>query len=187
MTGRVLVAVGLLASTSACGDPYGPCFSERIEVTLSGTLSDGTASSPVTAGDQVAPGNIADFAALKRVLIDGHPRAGQVAWTVGNFGSQVGMVAVFMPGQVQRGQALPLAAIRGGGWGTLPGGSTQSASVDFRMGSFTAETVTGTLTVLETAPMRVRLAFTARDASGSARAVGVTAAFSFRREQTACD
>lgn len=171
------VVAGLLVG---CGTPLGPCFSELIEVSFAGTI-DGAAGS---AAGQVAPGNISGFPELRQLVIDGRPRPGErVIWTID--GVAGGFLAIDLPATVAAGQTLPVASVvQGGGWGLVPGGSG-GAVVGARVDGVFATTGSGTVTVLGTAPFRVRADLTLSTPARTVRIQG-DMTFSYRREPGPC-
>jgi hypothetical protein len=174
------VVAAAAVAASGCGFPFGPCFSERIEVTLAGE-SNGAA---LQASDGVSPGNISDFSTLRDFLIDGQSLPGRtVAWTVS---LSDGYLAVMMPGSVSANQTITLTAFRGGGWGA-PAGTGSVARVSWVDAGFEAATVTGILVVRAVAPLRVELTLTARDAANATRQLAATATFAYHRDRSVCD
>jgi len=183
VTRAVVLGVGLLALTG-CGAPFGPCSSELVIASVDGTVDLGGGPSASGASGQVAPGNVSDFATLRRFFIDGESVAGTtVVFTATGLGA--GFVAVAVPGSIGAGQSVPLAAFQGGGWGTLASGS--GGLIAWRDGDFEATSVTGTLTVAARAPLRLGLLFSARNAAGDTRSVVATATFRYERRPAVCD
>ncbi|MGE0553302.1 MAG: hypothetical protein AB7R55_07715 [Gemmatimonadales bacterium] len=183
MTRALVSGIGLLA-LAGCGAPFGPCYSELVIVSVDGTVDRGTGPDASAAAGQVAPGNVSDFPILRGFFIDGEAVAGSVVvFTATGLGA--GFVAVGIPGSIGAGQRVPLSAFQGGGWGTLTSGS--GGLLAWRDGDFEATSVSGTLTVLEREPLRLRLDFTAGAASGQSRTVDVTASFRYERTRVGCD
>ena len=180
---RQLVAglATMVTLISGCGAPFGPCYSEAVEVALNGTL-DGAA---IAVTGQVAPGNTPTFAGLRQVLIDGSAIAGQqVVWTVDGLGGD-GYLTVQLPANLTSGRTFQLDQVFvGGGWGLGPGGGTPAVSA--RFGPNQASAVSGTIVVLRAAPLQLRLDLTLRDAQNPNRRFAATATFSYRREETPC-
>ena len=166
---------------AGCGTPFGPCYSEAVDVGLAGTL-DGAA---LAAAGQVAPGSNATYQALRAVLIDGSGMAGQqMVWTVEGVGGD-GYLAVQLPANLAAGQTFPVSQVFvGGGWGLGSGAGVPAVSA--RFGAHQATTVTGTIAVLGVAPLRLRVDLTLGHAPSVTRRLTATATFSFRRESTPC-
>lgn len=183
MTRALLFGIGLL-TLAGCGAPFGPCYSELVIVSVDGAVDRGAGPVASGAAGQVAPGNVSDFTTLRGFFIDGEAVAGSaVVFTATGLGA--GYVAVGVPGSIGAGQSVPLSAFQGGGWGTLASGSL--GLLAWRDGDFEATSVTGTLTVLEREPLRLRLDFTARGPSGQTRSADVTASFRYERTRVSCD
>jgi hypothetical protein len=183
---KALGLLMLLGVSAGCGGPFGLCTRETIEVRLAGSVAASGVVTPVESRDAVAPSNFEEFDLVRRILIQAESVPRLVIWTATIFGEQSGAVSVFMPGTVGSGQVLPLRATSGGGWGTFPLGAQTDAQVSFGFDGFVAATIQGTLTVEATRPLRVRLRFTASDASTSTRAVDLTATFNYTRNPTPC-
>lgn len=167
----------------ACGYPFGPCISEHIEVAQTATMDRGAGPESFDGAGQVAPGNTADFDALRAFLIDGGSIAGrQVVWTV-NTGT--GYLAVFLPGSVRSGDVVAVSAIVGGGWGLAT--ASAGAAVSLRDGDFQAATASGTITVESTRPLRIRFDIIASDAAGEGRSLSGVMQFAYSRTRTRCD
>ena len=180
------VAVGSVLLLGGCG-AFGPCFSESVQVDLTGSVVANQSSTPIDAFDQVAPGNTAQYPALRRFLIDGDRLEGQqVVWTVGGLGTD-GYLAVFVPGTVTTGQVLTITGfVQGGGWGVLAG-SSNGVTVSLRLDGFVATEGSGSLTVHETRPFKATIDLVARVAGGGERHLTAVADFRFQRDEAACD
>ncbi len=76
-----------------------------------------------------------------------------------------------------------MSAIVGGGWGVASGSGAQVSLLD---GEFQATSATGTITILETQPLRVRLEVTATEADGASRTLSAAMSFSHSRVRTNC-
>ncbi len=179
-----LAGLGTLVVTmSACGLPLGPCYTELVAVVLTGRIETASGTTSVTAGDQVAPGNVQDFATLRAVLVDGSRVPGRsVAWTVSGLGS--GYLAVVLPADLAPGQSVTLTPVQGGGWGVLPG---SSGGLVTWTGEWPAgAALQGSARIVDRVPLRVELDLTLVEPSGSVRRLTATARFSYRRDPTPC-
>jgi hypothetical protein len=182
---RHVLAAALAAgwAITACGYPFGPCHTERIEAIQTATLDRG--AGPVTwdGAGIVAPGNTSDFDALREFLIDGRMLGGRrVVWTVN---TSTGYVAVFLPGSVEAGDQVAVSGVNGGGWGVMAGSA--GASISVRDGDFQGTAATGSISVLEVAPLRVRIEVVVSDGDGSSRILSALTGFTYARQRVACD
>jgi hypothetical protein len=183
-THRFLAAALVLATgLTACGYPFGPCHTEHIHVDQTATLDRGAGPVEYDGTGIVSPGNIPDFETLRQFLIDGRdPGANQQA--VFTVITQTGYLAVFLPAMVEAGDVLAVAAITGGGWGMAEGSGVWISLLD---GDFQADVATGTITILSTGPLRIRIDVATTDASRASRAVAGELVFSYTRERIDCD
>ena len=144
----------------ACSYPFGPCETERIEVTLDGSIRRAGVTSDVRWIDSVADGNVGRpaYEDLRAILIEGaSPGAVAVVWTIAAFDSNPGAVAFAVNGTLSTGTVLPVQRVfDGGGWGRLSLGA-EPVLINVRAGDFIASSVTGTLQVLDSAPLRLHV------------------------------
>lgn len=183
---RILVAAAIGASvlTVGCGYPFAPCFSEHIEVHQVATLDRGTGPVEWDGAGVVAPGNIPDFELLRGFLIDGQSLAGREAvWTAS---TATGYVAVFLPASVEVGDEATVAAITGGGWGVGEPTGSGRALISLLDGEFQAATASGTIRIVATNPLRIRVEVQAADADRNTRTLSGEMSFSYSRLRTQC-
>ena len=103
------------------------------------------------------------------------------------FDTDPGGIAVLHSGQLTRGEVMRVAGVLdGGGWGTMPPVPAESALVVVEAGAFTTQRAGGTITVLETKPLALRLDLTASDSAGDSIRLTGDARFSARRERVRC-
>jgi hypothetical protein len=180
---------GALLLLAACS-PFGDCELDRIIVALPATvtLDHGVAawdlSGSVTVGNLDRP----TYDRLVGALIEGTRSLDGAVWTLDvGFGDEAGYLAVYWVGDPEEGQTVAVVgAFDGGGWGFLDE-ATQGPRVASRIGTVTASSASGTLTVLGTAPLRLSVDVTVADGSGvSYRFVGEMA-FSRSVEPVSCD
>jgi hypothetical protein len=159
-----------------------------VQVDLEGTLDS---ASLVTAG-QVGPGNISSYEQVKAFTIDGQSLPGQrVTWTLDGLNG-AGYLAVELPGTITTGERWTISgAFVGGGGGVSSSGGggaggAGGAAVSARFGTSQAVTGTGSITVLATKPLQLRLDLTLTDDQTVTHRITGDAAFSFRRERVVC-
>jgi hypothetical protein len=137
----------------------------------------------------LAPTNIEPevFDSLARTLVRGRSATSGIVWSVPAFDTDPGGVAVLHSGQLARGGVMRVAGVLdGGGWAMMPAVPKDSALVVIEAGEFAARAASGTITVLETRPLALRLDMTATDSAGSTIRLKGDAQFSSRRERQRC-
>jgi hypothetical protein len=184
-----LVALLLLASCSNDRPPAGMCDVEQLEVTWPATIErDGVPTSEQLSAT-VTPTNVTPevFDSLTTTLVRGRVAAPSVVWSVPAFNTSPGGIAVAHRGALRRGEVLRIAGVlEGGGWGVMPLVSRESALVAIEAGEFVAGSASGTIAVLETQPVALRLDVTATDSAGDVMRVRGDAQFSWRSERRRC-
>ncbi|NUO79319.1 hypothetical protein HUU05_04520 [candidate division KSB1 bacterium] len=172
-----------------CGAPF-RCFEERIEVSWPATITRGAEQESATLAGVVAPGNVGEsvFAELKSVLVnEASAQTFGLVWSVPAFNTNGGGIAVALAAPLQRGEVLQItSSFQGGGWGrfSLPNG--ERAQVSVRAENFVATSASGTMQVLQVAPLVLRLEITATDTSNATIQIRGDASFRFVREQAPC-
>lgn len=182
-----IVAVLTVAAevASACY-PFGGCESDRIEVSYPAAVQlDGVGESWDFSG-RVYVSNVENYMALVEAMIDGTRSTAGLVWTLetGSGGRQ-GVVVLHLGPDVTEGQVVtPNYVFDGGGWGFLSPG--QGVGVGVTVDDFTADTVSGTLTVLDVAPLRLEVDLEFGDGQG--RTLTMTGEMTFQRirESTVC-
>jgi hypothetical protein len=166
------------------------CAVEHLDVTWPATIERGGVVRREQLSATLAPTNVTTdvFDSLAQTLVRGRGEAPVVTWSVPAFDTDPGGIAVVHKGALKRGEVLRVAGVmEAGGWGVLPAGSADGALVGIEAGEFVAREASGTVTVLETKPVALRLDVTARDSAGATVRVRGDAQFSARRERRRCD
>jgi hypothetical protein len=179
----MVISIVLAVASAGCG----LCEHESVQLSFAGTATGDGASEAVTGLQAVSTAHISDYQPLRDFLIDGVDPGGRAAtWTVGLI--HYGFLSVTLPTSVRRGDRLPLAGVpRPGTWGLAP--STDSrvlASLQSVDGTFVTATAQGTLTVIGTDPLRLRVDGVFANAAGSTRALSGEATFEEIREEREC-
>lgn len=184
-----LAIFSTMAIYCGCDAPL-RCYDERIEVTMPATIEHNGMKESANLTGVVAPGNVGEevFAALKSVLVAnaGAQNFGFV-WTVPAFNTNGGAVAIALQAPLRTGETLTInGSFQGGGWGRfdLPSGTRALASV--RAENFTATSASGTIQILQIAPLILRIAVTATDTGNTSITLGGDASFRFARERVPC-
>jgi hypothetical protein len=186
------VRCGLILGLGACsnGRPQaGMCDVEQLEVTWPATIERGGVPTSEQLSATVTPTNVTPevFDSLTTTLVRGRVTAPSVLWSVPAFNTSPGGIAVAHTGALRRGEVLRVAGVlEGGGWGVMPLVSRDSALVAIEAGEFVANSASGTIAVLETQPLALRLDVTATDSAGDVMRVRGDAQFSLRSERHRC-
>jgi hypothetical protein len=166
------------------------CDEEHLDVTWPATIERNGAVAREELRATLTPTNVAPdtFQSLEHALVRGRAAAPVVGWTVPAFNTDPGGIAVRHKASLSRGEVMRVGgALDIGGWGvtdTMPSGGAQ---VGVEAGEFVAREATGTIAVLETAPVALRLDVTARDSTGDSIRVRGDARFGHHRERRRCD
>src|SRR5688572_18692761 len=155
---RIVLSVVLIASMAGCSIPgLGRCEQEFVAVSMQAALTSAS-SQTLNLSSEIAESNIpSDFAALSGVVrnaaIDQGPD--EIVWDLSQGFSEQGFASFSLGLPVQRGQEITLddPAFRGGGWGVRYQQPPFLARAGLQLGTFTADTVTGTILVLDTDPL----------------------------------
>jgi hypothetical protein len=108
-------------------------------------------------------------------------------WSVPAFETDPGGIAVVHKAALAPGETLHVAGTHeGAGWGMEPQVPPGGAAVGVEAGEFLAQEVTGTIVVLETEPVTLRIDLAARDSAGDSVRVRGDARFAYRREREPC-
>jgi hypothetical protein len=164
------------------------CNVEQLNVAWPVTVQrrDGTTSEQLSA--TLARGGVERevFDSLEQALVHGRS-APAIVWSVPAFNTDPGGIAVLHSGQLVRGTVMRVAGVLdGGGWGLMPAVPRDSALVIVEAGEFTSQSVAGTITVLATRPVALRLDLTAADSAGDSIRLTGDARFSSRRVRERC-
>jgi len=182
---RVALALAVTGSTSACF-PFGGCESDRVEGSFPAAVQfDNTGESWDVSGI-VYNSNVDNYSALVEAMIDGtRSTAGLTVTLDQGFDGRQGAFVLYIGPDVSEGQVLtPSYVVEGGGWGFLSPGPAVGAWV--RVDDFTPESVSGTLTVLDVAPLRFDVDIEFGDGQGKSLTMTGEMTFQRIRESTTC-
>ena len=177
----------LFALLASCSAPRRQCDVEHLEVTWPATIQRGGVTTSEQLAASLTPTTIAPevFDSLASTLVHGRTAPPAVLWSVPAFNTDPGGVAVVHSGRLAKGAVLRVAGVvEGGGWGVAA--TDSGPRVRIEAGDFVAESASGTISVLETRPVALRLDLTATDSVGDTIRVAGDARFSARRERTRC-
>jgi hypothetical protein len=182
-------AVLLLAACSNERSRGSTCVVDHLEVTWRATIERNGVTTSERLEATLTPTNVTPevFDSLTKTLVRGRPNAPAVVWSVPAFNTDPGGIAVYHKGALKRGEVLPIAGVvDSGSWGVMPGAASDSALVGVEAGEFVARAASGTIAVLETRPVALRVDVTASDSAGATMRIRGDAQFSFQREREPC-
>jgi hypothetical protein len=186
---RVALVLTATWSAAACY-PFGGCESDRIDGSFPVSVQFDNVSETWDLTGLVFDSNLdpSSYAALVEALIDGTRSTAGAVWTIDQgFGAQGGWMAVHLGGGVAAGDVLPVNDIfTGGGWG-LSSPSAIPARVGVHVGTFEATAVSGTMTVLATGPLSLRVNLSFDDGQGTTLEIEGDMGFARVRESVSCD
>jgi hypothetical protein len=154
-----------------------------VAITRGGTTSSTLLTYTLT------PSNVdqAEFNTLRGALVQGSSTAANVTWTVPAFDSNGGYISFSHLTPFTVGETRQVAsAFTGAGWGVTTGTDLSVTAVSIRDGSFQATSASGSLTALDTSPLRLRIDVTGSNASGETVRVTGDAGFAYQKVTTTC-
>ncbi len=184
------MTVLMIAACSTDRPPRGMCNVEQVDVTWLATIERGGTTSSERLGASLTPTSVEPptFDSLVATLVHGRAMESSVMWSVPAFDTDPGGIAVVHPSRLRRGDVLRLGGVPdSAGWGLMPPLARDSALAGVEAGEFLGGDVSGTIQVLETGPLALRLDVTAKDSSGASVRVRGDAQFSLRRQRQRCE
>lgn len=188
---RILLITLMAAAQSllSCGAPF-RCHEERIEVSLPATIVRGATQESQALFGAVGAGNVGQevFAALKDVLVE-NPSAQNFSftWSVPAFNTNGGGLAIALAAPLRVGEVVQInSSFQGGGWGRFDLPSGVRAQVSVRAENFFATSASGTIQVVQVAPLVLRLEISATDTNNTTIQIRGDASFRFVRERVPC-
>lgn len=190
---NILALIGVVAlqgcyALEALG---GRCDQEQLTVTFPVTITRGSSTTSRLLTYTLTDSNVdpAQFAQLRRSLVEGDASgAVNVTWTVPAFDTNGGMIAFTHQAPLANGETREVAAaFNGGGWGAETTGRLSFPTlVAVRADNFTATQASGSITVLGSSPLRLRIdVTTANDAGETIRITG-EAGFHYDKVTVSC-
>jgi hypothetical protein len=167
----------------------GTCELEQLDVTWPATIERGGATTNEQLSATLTPETVTPeaFDSLARALVRGRGEARAVEWTVPAFDTDPGGIAVAHKAALSRGEVLRVTGpLDVGGWSVIDTMTLDGARVGVEAGAFLASDASGTIAVLETEPLALRMDVTARDSAGATIRVRGDARFGHRRERGRC-
>jgi hypothetical protein len=187
---QAIACILLVAACSNGRGATGTCEVEHLDVTWPATIErDGVATREQLYAT-VTPTNVTPelFDSLASTLVRGRAARGGVVWSVPAFNTDPGGIAVAHEVKLSRGEVPRIAGVfDSAAWGLLPSIARGAAQAGVEAGEFLAHDVSGTVAVLETKPVALRLDLTARDSAGRTIRVRGDARFGHRVERGPCN
>ncbi|HKY96618.1 MAG TPA: hypothetical protein VJL35_02075 [Gemmatimonadaceae bacterium] len=167
----------------------GRCPQEQLVVTWPVTITRGTATTSPLLTATLTPTSISQsqFNTLRQALTqDVAPNSFNVVWTVPASATSGGFISFAHAAPLTEGTATQVTStFTGGGWSAAP--FTQSPSgVSVNADNFVATSATGTITSLDTNPVRLRIDVTATSASGETMHLTGDAGFHYEVVTASC-
>jgi len=190
-----LFALTALLTTQAC---YGlgalealggSCPQEQLVVTFPVTITRGGLVTSQLITRTMIPGTISQsqFNLLRQVLVDGSTGSYNVTWTVPAFNADGGHIAFMHPVPIATGETQQVGAtFSGGSWSAQPATPPFPPAVSVRATDFIATSATGSITALNSVPLRLKIDVTTTSASGETIRINGEAGFNYSRVTTTC-
>jgi hypothetical protein len=159
---RTIFALVIVFALAGCSIPgLGDCELDFVAVEMQGVLTSESSRS-VNLSSEIAESNIpSDFTALRAVIRNASVDLGpdEILWDLSQgFGEQA-FAGFSLELPVHRGETITLddPALRGAGWGVRYQRPPFRARAGLQLGNFTADSVQGTIVVLDTDPLELRV------------------------------
>ncbi|HEX6574864.1 MAG TPA: hypothetical protein VF042_07810 [Gemmatimonadaceae bacterium] len=167
------------------------CDTQFIRVTWPASISQGGNTSNVTLFQSITPVNIdpEEFRLLRDVLINGNAsRTATVVWTVPAFDVNGGYIALTHTAPLAVDELEPVNfAFDGGGWGASTASRALLPAIAVRGdNNFIAKSASGTITTVSTAPLRLDIDVTVRNAANQTMQISGEAKFEYERVPSSC-
>lgn len=187
-----IAAAAILASQGCVALEFlgGSCTQEQLVVTWPATITRGTAVSNVLLTTTLTPSNVdqTQFNQLRSALVNGGSNSYRVTWTVSAFDTNGGYIAFSHEAPMANGQSLDIGAtFIGGGWGASPAvGTAPRPAISVRADNFTATSASGSITALNSSPLRLRIDVATSNASGETIHLTGEAGFAYQKVTKSC-
>jgi hypothetical protein len=167
------LVLALVVALGACNSSSEPCQVETLHVRMPATVVRNGQSATDELSYEVTVGqtsSVAAFEATRTFLTDAAHYTGTIAWTISSSAVPLAL-ALQLQGPRQAGEVLPVSPGVFADWGPIapPNGAFAAAAVSADNFTASANTgdgsVSGTLEVLEVAPLQLRLDLVATSAA----------------------
>lgn len=168
----------------------GRCTQEQITVTWSATITRGSSVTTPLLVSTITPQNIdpSQFQILRQTLTSGEGSGiYNVTWTVSAFDVNGGYIAFTHGAPLASGEIQQVGtAFNGGGWGAYSASAALPPAVAVRADNFTATSASGSISVIDGSPLRLRIDVTTSNAAGETIRLTGDAGFSYAEVATTC-
>jgi hypothetical protein len=187
------LALTALATSQGCvvlESLGGSCTQEQITVTWHATITRGTSVTTPLLVTTITPQNVdpSQFQILRQALTSGGTSGiYNVTWTVPAFNVNGGYIALTHASPLASGETHQIAsAFNGGGWGAQSVGAPVPPAIAVRADNFTATSASGSISVIESSPLRLRIDVTTSNASGETVRLAGEPGFSYAKVTKSC-
>jgi hypothetical protein len=185
-----LAAVVALQGCYAFEALGGRCLQEQLTVTFPVTITRGSTTTSTLLTTTITPSNLDQtrFARLRQSLVEGtDTELFTVTWMVPAFDINGGMIAFTHTAPLSSGETQQVTgAFDGGGWGADPAARAILPAISVRADNFTATKASGSITVLNTAPLRLRIDVTTLNDAGETIRITGEAGFHYDKVTKPC-
>ena len=190
-----LVALSALAITQGCYSLGalealgGSCPQEQLVVTFPVTITRGASVTSPLITRTMTPESIgqSQFTLLRQVLVEGGNGSYNVTWTVPAFNANGGHIAFRHPVPMASGETQQVGAVfTGGAWGAQPATPTLPPAVSVNADNFISTSASGSITALNSVPLRLRIEVTTTNATGETIRLSGEAGFTYQKVTTTC-
>lgn len=166
------------------------CLQEQLVVTWPVTITRGSSVTSTLLTRTMTPGSIdrSQFDALRQTLTQGGSAGTyNVTWAIPAFDVNGSYIALAHAAPLAAGETQQVGtAFSGSGWTAQPANAALPPAVSVRAGDFVATTASGSITALNTVPLRLRIDVTAANATGETIRLTGEAGFHFQEVTALC-
>jgi hypothetical protein len=186
------LALSTLIATQGCvalESLGGSCPQEQLVVTWPATITRGATVTNRLLTTTLTPANVnqEQFDILRQSLVGTSTGIYNVTWTVSAFDVNGGYIALRHGVPMTNGETQQVeTAFAGGGWGAEAAARSLPPAISLRADNFEATSASGSITTTGTAPLRLRIDITTRNASGETIRVAGEAGFAYQKVTALC-
>lgn len=189
------LALAALVTTQGCAGIGalealgGSCTQEQLVVTWQAAITRGTSLSTTLLVATLTPDNISqtEFNTLRQALTEGGPGTYNVTWTVPAFNVNGGHITFRHGAPLPSGETQQVGTtFTGEGWSAQPATPILPPAVSLTADNFTATSATGSITVLASSPLRLRIDVTTRNAAGETIRLTGDPGFAYQKVTKTC-
>ena len=196
-TANKILALSALVITQGCYEALGAleglggsCPQEQLVVTFPVTITRGVSVTSPLITKTMTPGSSlsqSQFNLLRQILVEGGTGSYNVTWTVPAFDANGGHIAFRHPVPMTTGETQQVGAVfTGGTWGAQPATPPLPPAVSVLAGNFISTSASGSITALNSAPLRLKIDVTTTNAAGETIRLNGEAGFAYQKVTTTC-